>query len=125
MTTILVVEDDNRIRRLLKFSLESEGYDVCEAVNGEVACKAVSEMSPDLVLLDVEMPVMDGFEVMKVLRNNPDTADLPVVMLTSRAADQSEQEAMGYGVAHYVSKPWQHDMLYAAVRTALRDRPGS
>ena len=125
MANILVVEDDNRIRRLLRYALESEGYDVCEAVNGEAACKAVSESNPDLVLLDIEMPAMDGFEVMKVLRNNPDTFDLPVVMLTSRSAVECEQAALEYGVAHYVTKPWQMDLLHAAVRTAIRDRPGS
>ena len=120
MTNILVVDDDSGIRKLLRYVLESDGYDVCEAINGKAACKVVSENIPDLVLLDMEMPVMDGFGVMEVLRNNPDTFDLPVVMLTSRAAADCEQEALDYGVAHYISKPWQTDLLRAAVRTALR-----
>ena len=120
MTKILVADDEPMIREALKTILETEGYDVCEAVNGIDACEAVSRNLPDLVLLDVMMPVMDGFEVLKVLRNNPDTSNLPVVMLTSTPADVGEQTALDLGVAHYISKPWRADMVQAAVRMALR-----
>ena len=120
MTTILVADDEPMIRELLKEILEAEGYDVCEAVNGKDACEAVSRDLPDLVLLDAMMPVMDGFEVLKVLRNNPGTSNLPVVMLTSTPAVVGERAALDYGVVHYVSKPWRAGMVQAAVRTALR-----
>jgi len=121
LTKILVADDEPMVREALKKILETEGYDVCEAVNGKDACEAVSRDLPDLVLLDAMMPVMDGFEVLKVLRNNPDTTNLPVVMLTSTPAAVGEQTALEFGVAHYVSKPWRADILQAAVRMALRE----
>ena len=125
MTNILVVDDDPKIRKLLRYLLENEGYDICEAINGKAACAAVSEGNPDLVLLDVEMPVMGGFEVLDILRNNPDTSELPVVMITSRSAVDCEKLALDYGVAHYISKPWRADLLQAVVRTALRKPQGN
>ncbi len=120
MTKILVADDEPMIRQLLKEMLETEGYDVCEAVNGKDTCEAVTRDSPDLVILDVMMPLMDGFQVLKVLREDPATVDLPVVMLTSTPAAVGEQAAKEYGAAHYISKPWQPDTVQAAVRMALR-----
>ena len=120
MTKILVADDEPMIRQLVNDMLETEGYDVIEASNGKALCEAISEALPDLVLLDVQMPVMSGFEVLKVLRNNPATANLPVVMLTSTPAVVGEQAALGYGVSSYISKPWPANMIQAAVRVALR-----
>ena len=120
MTKILVADDEPMIREALKRILESEGYEICEADNGKAACEAVSKNSPDLVLLDAMMPVMDGFQVLKTLRDNPATSSLPIIMLTATLAEYGEQIAMDYKVSHYIFKPCQPDMVRAAVRLALR-----
>ena len=88
---VLVVEDDADTREMLRRLLVGEGCLVAEAENGKVALERVSEFHPDLVLLDLMMPVMDGFEFIEALRSRPDAADIPVIVVT--AADLSEAEA--------------------------------
>ena len=108
------------MRDALAKILVSEGYTVVQAPNGKDACEAVSLHRPDVMLLDVDMPVMNGFEVLTVIRGNPETQELPIVMLTSTPAVVGEQAALVQGVTHYISKPWKADIVQAAVRNALR-----
>ena len=115
---ILVADDDEQMRRLLKMVLEREGYVVEEARDGLDALDHVDAHLPDLVLLDVDMPRLDGFGVLEELRARVHTAALPVVMLTARI--ESEGEALDLGAQDFLSKPVQPTSLKARVRAVLR-----
>ena len=121
MTKILVAEDERDIRELVIDTLFDKGYDVLESKDGRETLQTANKEIPDLILLDVMMPGMDGFEVSKRLRENPLTGDIPVVMLTSMGAPEGEQHAMRLGVQHYVSKSFDPETLQATVRVALRE----
>ena len=121
MTKILVAEDERDIRELVIDTLFDKGYDVLESKDGRETVQTANKEIPDLILLDVMMPGMDGFEVLKKLRENPVTDAIPVVMLTSMGASEGEQYAMKLGVRHYVSKPFDPETLQATVRVALRE----
>lgn len=121
MTRILVAEDDRDIRELVVDTLFDHGYDVLESKDGKTAFEVACKELPDLILLDVSMPLMDGFAVLKKLRENTLTNAIPVVMLTAMLASEGEQDAMGLGVNHYISKPFDPDTLMVTVRVALRE----
>ena len=121
MTRILVAEDEQDIRELVVDTLFDRGYDVIEARDGKEAVQIAKREDVDLILMDVMMPGMDGFEAVKILRENVLTENIPVVMLTAMGALQGEQTAMGLGVHHYVSKPFEADVLQATVRVAIRE----
>src|SRR5687767_3587393 len=103
---ILVVDDEENVVRLLRIRLEGRGYEVAAAHDGETALRLIGEQAPDLVLLDVMMPKIDGFEVLRRLKADSETASIPVIMLTARG--QFEDLAHGYGGgAHwYFNKPF-------------------
>ena len=119
MVKVLVADDDRHIRELVKDVLTDDGYEVIEAKDGSEAIVKARDALPDLILLDVEMPVLDGFDVLK---RHEETESIPVVMLTVLPPLNGEEEAMRLGVNHYVRKPWSNDMLTATVRVALRER---
>ena len=121
MTKILVVDDESDIRRLLIDELTDSGYETIEAGNGAEALDRVYTDCPDIVLLDLMMPVLDGIHVLQVLKFNARTADLPVVLLTAVSADESEQRAMELGVNHYVAKPWEPGTIQTIVKVALKE----
>ena len=115
---ILVADDDEQMRRLLKMVLEREGYIVEEARDGLDALEHVETRPPDLILLDVDMPRLDGFGVLEELRARVHTAALPVVMLTGRI--ESEGDALDLGAQDFLAKPVQPSALKARVRAVLR-----
>ena len=115
---ILVADDDEQMRRLLKMVLEREGYVVDEARDGLDALDRVEKHPPDLILLDVDMPRLDGFGVLEELRARVNTAALPVVMLTGRI--ESEGNALDLGAQDFLAKPVQPSSLKARVRAVLR-----
>jgi type II secretory ATPase GspE/PulE/Tfp pilus assembly ATPase PilB-like protein len=115
---ILVADDDEQMRRLLKMVLEREGYIVEEAGDGLDALEHVEHHPPDLILLDVDMPRLDGFGVLEELRARVHTAALPVVMLTGRI--ESEGDALDLGAQDFLAKPVQPSALKARVRAVLR-----
>jgi DNA-binding response OmpR family regulator len=117
---VLVVDDEAMIRSALTKILVSQGYDVFLARNGKEGLLACRDL-PDIVILDVDMPGLSGFKVLEALREERDTRDLPVVMLTSTPPLLGEQTAMDFGVAHYLTKPWTVGTVEAVVRVALRE----
>ncbi len=116
---ILAVDDTPASLRLLTDILKSEGYDVRSAISGELALHAAAVNPPDLVLLDIRMPDMDGFEVCRRLKSASATADAPVIFVS--AATETEEKLQGFelGAVDFVSKPYQRDELLARVRTHL------
>lgn len=108
------------MRAIARIELESAGYDVIEAADGEQALAAALQHQPDVVLLDIEMPVMDGYETVQALKADPVTADIPVVFLTGRVGAQDVARALQLGGHDYLRKPPEAAELLARVSAALR-----
>ena len=121
MTKILVADDERRIRESFVDILVNAGYDVIEAENGATALELALREHPDLILLDLMMPEMDGFEVMKHLRENPTTEAIAVVILTALPPVEAEQETLRLGAAHFLTKPCDIDTLELTVKVALSE----
>jgi two-component system KDP operon response regulator KdpE len=119
--TILVVDDDSQIRRVMRTALSSHGYTIIEARNGEEALKKVRAERLDLIILDLNMPDMDGIEVCREIRV---VSNLPIIMLTVRSAEKDKVRALDAGADDYVVKPFGIDELLARIRAALRRAPG-
>ena len=114
--TILVVEDDADIRNLLHFNLEKEGFTSIEAGDGVTGLAMAREQKPSLVLLDLMLPGMDGFEVCRRLGSSPDTAEIPVLMLTARGEEMDRVVGLSLGADDYVVKPFSVRELMLRVR---------
>ena len=121
MAKILVVDDETGIRDFAKVVLAHEGHEIIEAPDGGSGYNMAVSERPDVILLDVIMPVVDGFEALKKLKENPETASISVVLMTAVAAAKGESAAMAMGVEHYLSKPFKRDTLEAAIRVCLRE----
>ena len=121
MTRVLVADDDLHTRVFLMHMLTDAGYEVIEAKNGAEALDLACLEHPDILLLDVLMPVLDGFEVLRRLRKNPATEAIPVILPTTLPAAKGEPVGMSLGVTHYISKPWEPGIVEAAIRVALRE----
>ena len=115
--TILVVDDEPQICRVLRMTLSSNGYDVIEANNGQEAVEMVVRESPDLILLDVNMPGMTGLEACRKIRMS---FDIPIIMVTVRSSEQDKILALDSGADDYVVKPFTIGELLARIRAALR-----
>jgi putative two-component system response regulator len=121
-TTILVVEDDDSSRVLMTHVLQRANYAVLTAINGEAALRSVAADQPDLVVLDIGLPDMDGLEVCARLRAEPRNATLPILMLTARAQLDDIVSGLGAGADDYLAKPFRQPELLARIASALRLR---
>jgi two-component system KDP operon response regulator KdpE len=123
---ILVVDDESRMRRFVRMNLDLEGYEVLEAENGLVALQKVRDEMPDLVILDVAMPDLDGFETLERLR---EFASVPVIMLTVKGDEEDRVRGLDLGADDYIAKPFSPRELSSRIRAVLRRaepaRPGS
>lgn len=122
--TILVVDDEKDIVEMLKYNLQKEGYKVVSAYNGKEALER-AQQRPDLILLDIMMPVMDGFQTLKALKQNKDTESIPVLFLTAKGAETDEIVGLEIGAEDYIIKPISIGKILARIRTVLRrvDQP--
>ncbi|PPK92922.1 DNA-binding response OmpR family regulator [Kineococcus xinjiangensis] len=120
--SVLVVEDDARIRRVVQLTLAGEGFEVVEAGSGEEALDALRHHQPDVVLLDLVLPGIDGFEVCRRIRRG---SDVPIIMVTARADSHDVVAGLEAGADDYVSKPFVPKELSARVRAALRRANGA
>jgi two-component system, OmpR family, KDP operon response regulator KdpE len=116
---ILLVDDEAQIRRALRTTLAAAGYQVLEARNGEEALEKVREKKPDLLIVDVNMPGMSGFEVCREIREG---SDAPIIMLTVRSGERDKVRALDAGADDYVVKPFSTEELLARIRANLRRR---
>ncbi len=117
---IFVVEDEEDIQELLRYNLTREGYAVTAAARGEEAVKAIMRKPPDLVLLDLMLPGLDGLEVCRMLKKDPKTAGIPIVMATAKGEESDVVAGLELGADDYVTKPFSMKVLIARVRAVLR-----
>lgn len=113
---ILVCDDERNIVRMIQVNLEKQGYQVVTAYDGKEGLEKVRSEKPDLLVLDVMMPYMDGFEVLKALRREPATESLPVIMLTAKAQDKDVFEGYHYGADMYLTKPFSPRELISFIK---------
>ena len=117
---ILVVDDDPDILQFVRMNLELDGFETETAESGRRALDIAKDLPPDLVLLDVMMPEMDGLTVLRKLRNNTSTANVPVIILTAKALAEDRVKGLDLGADDYITKPFDLEELLARVRTVLR-----
>ncbi len=122
---IMVVDDDQDVLIVLAHYLRREGFQPIEAASGRECLRAARDHPPDLVLLDVMMPEMDGFAVAKALRNNPATAEIPVIMVTARDDISARAEGIKVGVSEFLTKPVQRQQLARRIRSQLQSAAAS
>ncbi|HYC70721.1 MAG TPA: response regulator transcription factor [Opitutaceae bacterium] len=117
---ILVAEDDAVTRRLVTFKLQREGYAVEAAANGEELLAKAAVQPPALVILDIMMPIQDGFSALRRLKEDPQTAGAPVIMLSGKSDEQDVVRCLNAGAADYMVKPFSPDELVVRVRKLLK-----
>ena len=117
---ILVVDDEDHIVELIKFNLESSGYEVIVAFNGEDAIEKALEEKPDLIILDLMLPRIDGVEVCKIVKENEDTSNISIIMLTAKSDESDKIVGLETGADDYMTKPFSVKELIARVNAVLR-----
>ncbi|MGU9857177.1 EAL domain-containing response regulator [Pseudomonas sp. LF245] len=120
MATLLIVDDEPQVRKLLETLLQYEGYHTLSVGSGEEALALVAEQPPDLILLDIMMPGMDGFEVANQLKGNPATANIPIIMLSALSEPSARLSGLQTGAEEFISKPVERVELWLRVRNLLR-----
>jgi DNA-binding response OmpR family regulator len=116
----MVIDDEPKIRQLLRETLEMQEYDVFAAAGGLDALEQLKHQTVDLILLDVMMPVMDGYEVYHLLKENPKTKDIPVIIITAKGERKDRQLGIMSAPYNYVAKPFEIEELLAKVRDVLQ-----
>lgn len=119
MAKILIAEDEPDIRDLIAFTLRFAGYDVVTGTNGEEAVELAKIELPDLILLDVRMPRMTGYEACKQIKANPNLKDVPIVFLSAKGQETEIHDGMDAGAEEYLLKPFAPDQLTKRVRSVL------
>jgi CheY-like chemotaxis protein len=119
MAKILIAEDERDIRDLLAFTLRFAGHEVFAASNGEEAVELAPKVNPDLVLMDVRMPRMTGYEACRVLKSDPGLKDIPVVFLSAKGQESEIQQGLDAGAEEYLLKPFAPDQLTNRVKAIL------
>ena len=119
MAKILIAEDERDIRDLVAFTLRFAGHEVFSASNGEEAVDMAPRINPDLILMDVRMPRMTGYEACKVMKADPNLKDIPVVFLTARGQETEIQQGLEVGAEEYLLKPFAPDHLTSRIKIIL------
>jgi two-component system alkaline phosphatase synthesis response regulator PhoP len=116
---ILVVDDEIYIVHILDFSLGMEGYEVVTALDGEQALERVAEQKPDLIVLDIMMPKLDGYETCKVLKSREETKDIPVILLSAKGRNVDQKTGFEVGADDYITKPFSPRKLVERINAIL------
>ena len=117
--TVLVVDDERHIVKILQFNLAKNGYNVLCAFDGEEALDVLSRQRPDLVILDVMMPKMNGYQVCEAIKGDPETTDLPVILLTAKGQEIDRESGLAKGADRYVTKPFSPRNIIQTVKELL------
>lgn len=116
---ILLVDDNNHLRTMMSLLLKDEGYEVTEVAEGSETMMWVHEHTFDLILLDIMMPLLDGYTVLRYIRNTARNGSTPVVIVSARAQEADIEKGRGLGATAYVTKPFEPDQLLATVREVI------
>ncbi|MEW6685142.1 MAG: response regulator [Candidatus Edwardsbacteria bacterium] len=116
---VLVVDDEPYIARVIRFKLEQEGFTVISAGNGLEGLQRMKEEKPDLVILDVMMPGMDGFEVYRQMKEEEELKKIPVIILTAKGQEVDRQKGLELGAADYITKPFSPTKLLQQIKTIV------
>ncbi|MFZ5820256.1 MAG: response regulator transcription factor [Chloroflexota bacterium] len=119
MTKILIAEDEPDIRDLVAFTLRFAGHEVVTASNGEEAVQVAQKEAPDLIILDVRMPRMTGYDACRLIKNDPNLSAVPIVFLSAKGQESEIQDGMEAGAEEYLLKPFAPDQLTDRVRSIL------
>jgi len=126
---ILIIEDDKDIVEMLDYNLKEEGYETISALNGEQGISLAGKERPDLIILDIMLPIMDGFEVCRTLKNDDRVAHIPIIILSAKSQETDKVVGLELGADDYITKPFSPRELIARTRAILRRRkaeqPGS
>ncbi len=117
---VLVADDDKNIINIIRYSLDSDQFEILEAANGKEALGMVFARSPDILILDIMMPEMDGYRVCEELRKHDSTKDLPIIILSAKASVDDKVKAMGLGIDDYMIKPFDPRELEARIKMRLK-----
>ncbi len=117
---ILIVEDDHDIVEMVDYNLKDEGYETLPAFNGERGVELAKRQRPDLIILDIMLPIMDGFEVCRALKSDETTADIPIIILSAKSQETDKVVGLELGADDYVTKPFSPRELIARIRAILR-----
>ncbi len=120
MSRILIVDDEKDIVDLIAYNLEKEGFSTTKAYDGESALQSIKKQKPELIILDLMLPKMNGLDVCRAVRQNPETLDLPIIMLTAKSDEVDKIIGLEVGADDYVTKPFSIKELIARVRSILR-----
>ena len=122
MARILVVDDDPDVRMALAITLEEAGHEIDEASDGVQVLDKTREIKPDAILLDINMPGMDGFQALEQLKSHRDTEEIPVIMISARSRPRDREDALFMGAVDYVTKPWSEGEVELRVDWVLNHR---
>jgi two-component system phosphate regulon response regulator PhoB len=117
---ILIIEDDRDIVEMLEYNFQEEGYETIAALNGEEGIALAGKESPDLIILDIMLPIMDGFEVCRTLKNDERAAHIPIIILSAKSQETDKVVGLELGADDYVTKPFSPRELIARTRAILR-----
>ena len=120
MKKILIVDDEQDIVESLKFVLETEGYECFTAFNGEDGLKSAKELAPDLIILDIMMPKMNGYKISRLLKFDKKYKDIPIIMLTARSQEEDKLIGEETGANEYITKPFELDFVVKKVNDYLK-----
>jgi DNA-binding response OmpR family regulator len=115
MKKVLVVDDSDILRRIIVFNLKAAGYEVHEAVNGQEGLEKIKSINPDVICLDIMMPIMDGFSVLKVMKG--EEINIPVIILTAKGGEEDEKTALSLGAKRVLTKPFSPKQLVECVNS--------
>lgn len=121
MAKVLVVDDEPNIVLSIEFLMQQAGFDVATAEDGESALQSVAETPPDLILLDISLPGISGFDVLEQLRGDPQHVRLPIIMLTAHGREVEREKGLALGADDYVTKPFSTQALVEKVKTLLAE----
>ncbi len=116
---ILLVDDEPNILLSLEFLMKRAGYEVSTATNGEIALEKVSQLPPDLILLDINMPILNGYQVCERIRETPQWSHIKIILLTAKGRDVERQKGLAMGADAYISKPFSNQELIELVTATL------
>jgi len=119
--SVLIVDDESYIVKSLSFVMKNAGFETCSAGDGEEALQKLDEMVPDLVILDVMMPKLDGFEVCKAIRGNPAWSSIKIIMLTAKGRDSEREKGLALGADDYLTKPFSTRDILKRVQEMMNE----